>query len=354
MSELLTVVEGKLLDPNTIEFQGNTIEVKEWRSKAAWQYLRFVHGYKRANEMIKALRDHLNASGVLVNEPISIIALEEYFKQNETPLQFIIANGKIVSVATLKHILFPPDQVYAAARRIAERLNIAPHQNRAVMGAIYVVEERLGMRQGIQIYAGDLITDHAIRVSSFSEVIGCLNPLSWLGSSFFDRFNVHHFGFDRIVRIRVKSELEKRLEMAIKRQLEQIPDVEKYILRAKKFKLSPEDARAFALAFGSSFKLGRKVIQAVMERFEQEHQSFYGLAQAFSWVAKHGELRKTPEGMTSRARQNLSTIAASLLILRNPKAAKKVVLKWLKDHIKEGRLKTYEELVEDLNLEEAE
>jgi hypothetical protein len=78
-----------------------------------------------------------------------------------------------------------------------------------------------------------------------------------------------------------------------------------------------------------AYGLGEKVIGQVMERYEQEPKTQYGLAMAQSWASEHGEHRATPEGKTDRVPQSLSTISGATLLI-DPKTAEPKIRIWLK------------------------
>jgi len=345
----INVLEGRLEDPYTILAQGSRVKVSEWKSKAAWQFLRLSLGYERADSLIKEYAEREGISKRerrLRNVPLEVI--QKYNVRNERELQFILEGNCVVAVATLQHLLVPPSKVYAVADRMLKTQAIETFSF-PLEGKTYILQEEYGYQRGIQVVAGDLITQRAIKVSGSLKILSCLNPISWIGIGVFERFMGYVSGWERIVRIKRLTDLEPRLKNAISSTVRKLPSLSFNIERAKKCKVPLCDAEMFTVAFGYSYSLGAKVLKQVLERFESEDKSLYGLAQAFSWVAAHGEkIRKTPEGMESHARQKLSTIAGAFLTL-DPNAyedAKDRTIEWLKRHIREGKLETYEELLQ--------
>jgi len=345
--EALSVLEGRLKDPYTILAQGNEYPVKEWKPKAAWQFLRLTLGYREADQRIKQYAEEYLAElseEERKNRSAAVELLKASSIENKEPLQFIMSSNQVVAVATLKHLLVPPSQVYTMVQKVlgAESMQDV----RYVDGSVFKLEEQYGLEKGIQVVAGDLITNKAIKVSGFVRIVQCLNPLSWIGIGVFERFMGYASGWERIVRIKVISELEPRLTNAINNVKANFPKIDDKIERAKKRRVPLCDAEMFTVAFGYSYSLGAKTLRQVLERFESEDKTLFGLAQAFSWVAAHSDkLRKTPEGLESHARQKLSTIAGAFLLMDDYKAAREHTLDWLKAHIRSGRLETYEDLL---------
>lgn len=361
----LQVVIAKPVDFNTlVDSQGKAYDVASWKPKAAWQLLRFLYGYKTADQMIKEKRLQIQKQLKKLPPELQqqkkgkISAAVELLKEVDLedqplkqPLQFIIENYHVLATATLKHLLIPPEQVYATAREIMKEIGYPLKPKVRLAGEIYILDTIEQIQRGIQISAGDLITDHAIRVASFMRIMTCLNPLSWLGATAFTRFLGYAAGgWERIVRIKVIKDLEPRLKFAITNQLKRIPELDFYIKRSKKRKLKRSDAIMLAVAFGSSYSIGNKVVQQVLEKYESEDQTIYGLAQAFSYIAAHGKTRATPEKQTPRIHQNLSSVAAAMLLIEDYDSVKDNTLQWIKKHIKKGKLKTFEELLQEAKL----
>jgi hypothetical protein len=315
----LTVVVGKLASPEAIKTEnGELIPVEDWQGRAAWSYLRLVYG-RSVDDQIKAVNPK--------DRPNYIKAL--MFKAaQERPLQFIMSSGQVIGVATTKHLLIPPEQVYDAARQI---LGQPFEVQEGLHGQIYYLDGFAGIKTGVQIDGGDLTTRFAIRVGVFARVELCFNPLSWLGVSGLGRFAIPS-DYERVLRIQKLNELFPRLKAAIVNAKGKLADLEKRVEHTKRVSLSPTTANILNGAMCMAYGLGEKTIRQVMERYNQaEDKTQYGLAMAQSWTAQHGEHRKTPEGQTCRVPQSLSTISGATLLIDDIKTAEAKAKKWLQD-----------------------
>lgn len=361
--ENLTVLQGYPENPYCISLEGSSRrqEVREWEPKAAWQLLRFIYGYKQADAMIMEHGrnlERLKKEGKVPKDLSAAVDLlnktpETVFAIMKRPLQFILDDDRVVAVATLKHLLVPPAQVYAHAMKIMKKKGYQLSSIDQLFGITYVIndDQRFAFESGLQIFGGDILTNKAIKVTSYCLIKSCLNPLSWLNVTVMKRFLGYAGKWERVVRIKVISELEQRLSNAIEKSIQNIQRLHDRMDLAKKRRLTIKQARILASAFGISYTLGAKTISQVIEQFESEDKTLYGLAQAFSWVSAHGELRKTPEGKEQLANQKLSTLAgATILAAENKADVLDAAKNWLMQRIKEGKLKTYEELLQEWNI----
>ena len=319
----LTVVIGKLATPEAIRTeQGELIPVEDWQGRAAWAYLRLVYG-RSVDKEIKAVKKE--------QRPDFVKAL--IFKAaQERPLQFIMSAGEIVGVATMKHLLIPPDQVYKAAYQaiyaLTDKVAVESREESNLYGRIFYLDGFAGIKTGVQVDGGDLTTRFAIRVGVFARVEMCFNPLSWLGVSALGRFDIPS-DYERILRIQKLNELFPRLKAAIVNSQGKLADLEKRVDHTKKVSLSAKTARILNGAMCMAYGLGEKTIAQVMERYAKEDKTQYGLAMAQSWTAQHGEHRKTPEGQIRRVPQSLSTISGATLLIDDIKTAEANARKWL-------------------------
>ena len=330
------VVIGKLASPYEVFSDKGKVEIKDWQGKAKWSYLRLVYG-RKIDETIKAVKDKEK------REQLMNSLIQKSLSTAPT-LQYILnEKSQVCAVATLKHLIIPPEQVYATAENILGRL----YTEGQIYGKIAYMREVAGIKIGYQIYAGTITTREAIRVSAFARVELCLNPLSWLGSSFFGWF-IDRSGYERILRIKKITDLEPRLKTAIEKTSTKLNELEKRTEEAKKDEISDRTAKILASAMSLSYGLGAKIINQVLERYQDEEPTRWGLAMAESWVAKHGKHRKTPEGQQNRVPQKLSTISGATLLIDDTKKAEKKALEWLKSHIKKGELKTLDQLLRDI------
>ena len=311
------VVVGKLAEPHLIETeQGDKVKIKDWAGRAVWSYLRLVYG-RRIDKTIKAAGPQREDC----QYDLLCTAKQEY------PLQFIMSSSDVLAVATLKHLLIEPRKVYeTVAQILGPSAALTPSH---LHGETFLTGQNFaGIKVGYQVDGGDLMTRFAVRVGVFARVEMCFNPLSWLGVSGLGRFGVPS-DYERVLRIKKLNELFPRLQAAITNAKGKLGDLQTRVDHAKAVSLSARKATVINGAFCMAYGLGEKVIKGVMERYEQEPKTQYGLAMAQSWAAQHGEHRATPEGKTDREPQSLSTISGATLLI-DPKTAEPKIRAWLK------------------------
>lgn len=316
------VLVGQLKNPTTIiTDQKETLNINSWHGKAIWSYLR-LHNGKRIDALIK---ERLGGERMADHEMKTILG--DLFPKQQRTLQFIMsADNQVIAVATTRHLVTPPEMVYRTAEEIlGKKLTMSSKLD----GGSVLVRKVAGLRYGIQISGGSITTRFAIRVGALIRVELCFNPLSWLGVGNFKRFGITS-AYERVLRIQRTTELRPRLVQAIYNGKHGLKKLRGQIQHAKKVSLSETQARILTFAMCKSYGLGRRTMETVLERFTQEKQTQYGLAMALSWVAEHGELKKTAEDRTSHARQSLSTVGAGVLLIDDvPKTTEKSQA-WLK------------------------
>ena len=311
------VVVGKLAEPHLIETeQGDKVKIKDWAGRAAWSYLRLVYG-RKVDETIKAAGPQ--------REDCEYELLRT--AKQERALQFIMSSSDVLAVATMKHLLIEPRKVYeTVAQILGPTAALTPSH---LHGETFLTGQNFaGIKVGYQVDGGDLTTRFAVRVGVFARVEMCFNPLSWLGVSGLGRFGVPA-DYERVLRIKKLNELFPRLQAAITNAKGKLGDLEQRVDHTKAVSLSARKATVINGVFCMAYGLGEKVIKGVMERYEQEPKTQYGLAMAQSWAAQHGEHRATPEGKTDRVPQSLSTISGATLLI-DPKTATPKIRAWLK------------------------
>lgn len=304
MEKPLTVVVGKLETPDRIRTDaGDTIKIDEWGGRAVWSFLRLVYG-RSIDQAIKNVHKDDR---------------EDYFydrllkAKQKRSLQFIMAANDVHAVASTKHLLIQPGQVYKTA---AEILGASLKTEDYLDGRIFYSGRFAGIKVGYQIDGGDLTTRFAVRVGVFARVELCFNPLSWLGVSGLGRFALPS-NYERVLRVKKLNELFPRLKAAITNAESNLGDLEKRVDLAKDKHIPLDVVTRINGAMCAAYKLGKKAMQQVMEQYAKEDQTQYGLAMAQSWVAQHGEHRKTPEGKTNHVPQTLSTISGATLLIDN-------------------------------------
>jgi hypothetical protein len=326
-----TVIIGQLVEPHKIRTEeGDTVKIENWGGRAAWAYLRLVFS-RSIDERLKAMGEHKRQDfidNLLVNAPA----------HQERPLQFIMSSsgtvdglgkplGDVLAVATMKHLLLAPRKVYeTAAEILGPAAAIQPTRN--LHGETFMTSQGFaGIKVGYQVDGGDLLTRSAVRVGIFARVEMCFNPLSWLGVSGVSRFGIPA-DYERVLRIKKLNELFPRLKAALDSAKGKLSDLQARVDHTKGVSLSARKATVINGALCMAYGLGEKVINQVMERYEQEPKTQYGLAMAQSWTAEHGEHRATPQGRIDRVPQSLSTISGATLLI-DPKTAEPKIRAWL-------------------------
>jgi len=306
--------------------------VTDWDNRAAWSWLRLQEG-RRIDDIIKeAFRKQKVKKKKERKDILTNMVLERASKKQRV-VQFIIDDNNIIkAVASLNHLLISPEEVKAITIKILTNKNRSYKYDSMLEGLIsYDDTATDGFELGFKIDYGDILTRNAIRVSSFITVIQCFNPISFARIGSFRRFGIKPSD-ERVLRIKIKSELEPRLDEAIDRALENRKAVYNMLEYAKKNKVDPKEAKTILIAFCKAYGLGDNVILDVLDRLEAEDKTTYGMAQASSYIARHGEKFKTlkTENRKSRARESLATISAASLLITDPKVTYEQALKWLK------------------------
>lgn len=384
MNRPVQVVVGKLVDPENIEnFEARTVQdprgftAGHWDKRAMWSWLRLNYGRKTidpvitetlttAEEAVREKHGYLESKWRyipdFVRQEITLErsrALEGLFKirvlskevYDQRKLQYILEGQTVMAVASLDHLLIPPEEVYAVGKQIFAasgiQLKVPEH---GIHGLVGFIKEVQGLKFGLQFFGGNILTRQAIKVGCFVKVLMCTNPISWMGVSGFMGWITKPDNYERVLRIKVRTELEPRITQAISGAQQQLADLEGRIEHTKEVPLSSDAAKALTAAMGMSYGLGAKTIEQVLEGFEGETQTQWGLSMAMSYVAAHGEFRAAPEGSVDYRNQKLSTISGVLLTIDDIKAAEQKSLGWLKEHIESGRLKTIEDILKDLDI----
>lgn len=328
-----------------------TTDINRWNYRAMWSYLRLQFG-RKIDAAIKAELEGLPRAERLIR---MAEFFEEAVSKQEEPrmLQFIVDDSKIelnvIAVASLKHLLIPPAEVYGMAEQIIEKSKVMDrYKMEQLSGRTWQLRELTGLKIGLQIYGGTITTRFAIKITSWLQIHGCLNPLSWLGVGNFKRFGIRADDYERILRIKKKEDLKPRLQQGIDQAMKRTNVIMQKAERAKGIPVNYKTAKILISAFGLSYKLGAKTIEQVLGRFEVENKSQWGLAMAASWVAAHGFFMATAEGRGRYVEQRLSTIAGATILVDDIKEVEEKSLAWLKEHIKKGLMKSVKELLQEI------
>jgi len=337
MSTETQVLIGELADLNKVRTEEGEQTVRGFQDRAMWSWLRLQRGrsvdaeIQEAAKEMGAMATPIDRTAVL--EELILEHLIDTRKQRQ--LQYIIADGQIKAVATTKHLLIPPEEVVAVAYDVLDAARVKGEGDPSLRGIVATTEEVGGLRYGFHVFPGDILTRRAISVSSYVQVIMCLNPLTWAGIGNFGRFGLapEH---ERILRIQKRTELRPRLEAAIKGAGQEISALKKMVEYAKKNKTDPREARVILSAFSKAYELGDRVIQELLGRLQEEDPTTYGMSQAASWTARHGEsFRKIPEGQESHARQSMAVVGAASLLVEDPHLTYEKAMTWLKGKLPE-------------------
>lgn len=279
-------------------------------SKGVWQFLRLEYGRSVDNEIKQYKLDS--------NEqyPLYHFAMQKVRDEKpEGEWQILIKDNRIITVASKQHVLYTEEQIYTLVKKRLKKLDLVSRE--PLFGRVIYVNEVPGLRLGVQVYAGDIFTTHAIKFATFIEVKQCFNPLTFLSlrSMIVGREITQ---MTKILRIRKKEDMKDRLTEALRNSLESVKDSVSIIEKSKITKITNDQATKLLVAMNSSYYLGTKVTKSCLTHYETEKRShkptLWALAMATSWVAQHGECFDTHHEKT---RGNLSSISGALLMIED-------------------------------------
>jgi len=346
LSGNVSVLVGVLKDFDTVKTAEGITPLSDMENRAKWSWLRLQRG-RSIDAEIKACLAKMRESNKAAETEDALDQLIGETLLSESPsswqqrkLQYIVEDDIIKAVATTKHLLIPPEQVLQVADRVCAGRGQALEVNENLAGLVGIRGEHAGIELGFHIFPGDILTRKAISVSSYAKTLVCLNPLTFAGIGNFGRFGLEP-KHERVLRIRRITELEPRLDEAITSSWKIIEDLERLIEKSKTTTVDDREAKTILAAFSQAYGIGLRPVKEVVGRLTQEGHTTYGMAQASSWVAKHGESwRKTPEGEHPKARQSMATVGAACLLIDDPPVTAAKARKWLGDQ----KAKTLEEL----------
>lgn len=353
------IIVGQLKGINTLDTPKGKVDLGVWDKRSMWSYLRLNYG-RSIDQVIKDALDKVNADeGVRTGFRVRKGFMADVFydildRMPKSPreIQFILDDkNNVKAVASLKHLLVPPEQVYDVIEKIMDDKKMSMMKVDELQGLCYKVKEVDGVNVGLQIHGGDIITRRAIRVTSMFRIQDCLNPLSWLGVGGLGKFtpNRKFNAIERILRIQKISELEPRLRTAIDKGLEGQKRLELQIHQAQGLPMTFKTAKILVSAMGLSYQVGGKTLKQVLDQFKsEEKQTQWGLSMALSFVAAHGSLKKTPKSKFRMVNQKLATIGGVTLLLDDIAGVEKRCLTWLRTKVKTGNIKTIDELIKDV------
>jgi len=338
----MSVVMGVLRDANHVETERGEVLPVEFEGRAAWSWLRLQHG-RAIDDEIKAALDEAERrapegahKGTVkgLRERAMMAFLESAIPSTQRTVQFIVDDTEklVKAVASTRHLLIPPGEVEATANEILTQRAISFQVDPDLEGLVSMNKEEVaGLYVGFHVHPGDILTRRAISVSSYTYTLVCTNPLSWAGVGGFGRFGLRNLGeHERILRIERRIELRPRLEQAIDQAGQMMDKLRSMVQHAQENQVDPREARTILYAFSKAYGIGDKVIEELLGRLGREPSTTFGMSQAASYVARHGEAyRETPEGQTPRARASMATIGAASLTIEDPRLTYEKVKKWL-------------------------
>lgn len=359
---MVQVIVGELQNPALVLAKDDhvpqmPVTVNGWRYRAMWSWLRLQHGRSIDQEIKDTMTEAEVKKGSRLTRADRKKIMNTFFAehiQTDKPrrIQFIMDSDFVIAVATLKHLLIPPSDVYTMATKIIETNypTIKPMAMDELQGLTFSTDQ-IGIdgdstEVGFQVHGGTITTRQAITVSSLFRVRDCLNPLSFLGIGNFRKFLTRtERDYERVLRIKVKSDLEPRLRQGIDSVMSVQKRLNEAMEKSKEIPIDEKAGKLIATAMCWSYHIGSKVINQVIERFMlEEEKTKWGLAMATSWVARHGEFKADADW----AGQRLGTISGATMLIDKPKDAEEKSLAWLKEHIKDGRPKPLEELLKEI------
>lgn len=351
------VVIGQLKDQYTVATSEGTVELTDWNQRAMWSYLRLRHGRKIDQEIKDTIEQKFGSNDLILKRGRMALVFPDFLKRPaaQREIQFIL-NGEnhVMAVASLQHLLISPKQIYEVTDRLMAAKGMNHLEVVQLKGHCYQINDfkDKGITLGLQVHGGVITTRQAITVASMFRVNDCLNPLSWLGASSFKSFNSHKYShLERILRIKRVSELEPRLQRAIEEGLKGQKKLEFQIAKAQDTPLGFKSAQIIAAALGLSYHLGAKTIKQLLDVYaSEEKRTQYGLSMAGSWMAAHGDFKKTPKTMGRSVEQKLATISGVTLLFTDLKGVEKRCLEWLQTKVEKGKVKKVDELLEEIGL----
>lgn len=307
----LTILKGVFERPKKIEGKGIVVSVKgkqfTLNRKSSWGVLR--HHFSRAiDQEVRAQKK----KGISLED--FFLEAFKIFKGKRKPMQFFVDTKKSFchACATLKHPTTTPEEIYKIFNKALKHKNMRLEEKESIGRKVLILQKTKLMKLGMQIDAGDTITNRAIRIIGFAEILACCNPLAFaklnrgiiMGE--FEPIKI------RILRYESLTNIESRVEKAIEAVKPILAKVESKVDSTKKKSIAIDDARKILVSFCGMYGIGAKIISAAYNRFkENEEQTQWGLSMAISFIAEHSNsFRKD----CFEAKNNLAIIAGATLL----------------------------------------
>lgn len=339
------IIIGKITDVEMeddkayIKIQDKRLKVS---NKAMWGILR-THFTRKIDKEVKDHKEEYLEDNSKANWPIEFRGFfhEKMVKSTKRELQFIMDDDEkqLIAVATLKHSLMKPDEVYQIVTKTVEKMGLSSRYEEAVVGRIVHMKKTKWADYGLQVVAGDLTTYRAISVSLFVQAkqmgLGCLNPLTFLDlkRDLVRRIlgEIPTVVTPKIFRYESKTQIPARIERSIESMKPYLVELEKRMAHFNFPKIQDEQAKTLLSSIGSSYGLGRKVIQECFDDYnKRKTKNLLSLSMSTSQVAKHKP--KSFRKGTKWARQHLADISGALLLISNVQKATTKAKKYLGEH----------------------
>ena len=322
------VVIGTIQEEGVVRSElGENVPFKAVEYRPRWDALRLHLGRTHADQVIKS---HVEA--VMEEEPeldkrsANMRAIDELWqvhKFKERQLQYIMVGDVVKAIASLDHLLIPPEEVEQIARSVNPELG----RWSGFDGLLSEIKESLpGIRVGFHLDPGNIMTRRAIRVGYGVSVILCTNPLSFIGVSGLNRFGIGGWkGNDKILRVKHREELPTRIMQAIDGTTGEARDFLDTVEQSKKVHVTDDQAKTLLTAFPLAYSAGKEVIKQVVSRFQKEERTLWGMAQAASYVAAHGSFGPAAKSLD----KGLAVAGAAYVGITDVPKTTEIAKKWL-------------------------
>lgn len=325
------VVVGTMPAMGVIETQDGehvSFEEMSWRSK--WSFIRLQLGRTAADKKIKSLIEeykvaHPNWSSETARRMVLEALLSRIIDTSQREIQFILLGDIVKAVATTDHLLIPPQEVLEIAYRIDPGLKTAENFE----GVTKVLEEIPGLELGFQLDPGNILTRRAIRIGYNARVMSCMNPLSYIGVGNLNRFKPGGYfeGLSKILRIKRKVDLEDRIRDALEGTEGNLSALKDMIENSKKVQVTPRQAKILITAFPVAYSAGMNTVKQIYTYFrDTQKETLWGLAQAASYVARHGDFHKNARDLD----KTLGVVGAAYLGITDVDETASLAEEWLK------------------------
>ncbi len=321
MENNLTILKGVFQRPKMVGGKGVVVTLGKNKfslnRKAMWCLLRanFTHAI---DTEVKDQKKH----GVSLSD--FFIGAFHTHRAKSKEMQFFVdvEKEKCYGCASLRHPIIQPEMVYEVFDKALQKHDLKLEDKSGLKGKILILQKTKVASFGLKIDAGGIYTDKAIRISSYVEILQCLNPLSFAGLNRGQLTTTLQPVSVRILRFEGLTKIPDRIEEAIVAMKPELKKIEAMLGKTQHKAVTLTQAKAIMVAFGTSYGIGARALKKSFERFrDEEKRTQYGISMALSWTVEHEEeiFRKNAD----QARTNLATIAgATLLIDKIGKTAK--------------------------------